>query len=349
MKPEYSLGKVDEVLEEVRVSADGEFYIQRLRVEDESGELKEVTFGDEFQPLNSLQKKSEGQRVILVSQPDFEGNIRTDIADAYRLPTVLWLFILFSIVVVWVGKKKGLFSIVGLVLTYVILLQFIVPQILSGADPIMVSLFGSLLIGSATMYLSHGYNLKSHIALGSMMLSLTVVAVLSYLSVKGAYLFGMGAEEAYFLQLGETATINLQGLLLGGIMLGALGVLDDVTVSQTSVVFQLRQAKKNINFGELYARGIEVGRDHVASLVNTLVLAYAGANMPLFLLFTIFDEVPTWVSLNSEVVVEEVIRTLTGSIGLVLAVPLTTLVATWFALKLKQKELDDMDHIGHSH
>jgi uncharacterized membrane protein len=121
--------------------------------------------------------------------------------------------------------------------------------------------------------------------------------------------------------------VNLQGLLLGGILLGALGILDDIAIAQVSVIFQLKEVNNKLSFKELYERGLKVGKDHVASLVNTLVLAYAGANLPLFLLFTINRDIPLWVTLNNEIIAEEVVRTLVGSMGLVLAVPITTLLA----------------------
>jgi uncharacterized membrane protein len=155
------------------------------------------------------------------------------------------------------------------------------------------------------------------------------------MAVKAAQLVGLGSEEAYFLQFTDTARINLQGLLLGGILLGALGVLDDITVSQVSIVYELFDAKKNISWLELYERGLAVGKDHVASLVNTLVLAYAGANLPLFLLLVLNTQTPTWVSLNSDILVEEIIRTIAGSIGLVLAVPLSTFLAAQIVTRRK--------------
>lgn len=350
MVQNYSVGTVTQVLEETRLFSSEDLFTQKLIVTASDGQEYTVDLGTEFEPINIQQRKAPGDKVITysVEQPQLTEPL-TVIADSYRIPTILWLFLLFAIIVVGVGKKKGLLSIIGMVASFLVLLQFIVPQILLGANPIVISLFGSLLIGSITVYLSHGYNIKSHIALFSMMTSLIAVAVLAFISVQTASLFGLGSEEAAFLQVGSTATINLQGLLLGGIMLGALGVLDDVTVSQVSVVFQLRAAKKTITFQELYNRAIAVGRDHVASLVNTLVLAYAGANMPLFLLFTINETVPTWVTLNSEIIVEEIVRTLTGSIGLVLAVPFTTAIAASYAMKLQQKEAEEMAHVGHGH
>lgn len=355
MESNYSVGTIEQILEETRFSPEEDLFFQTLRVRGEDGTEYTVTLGDQFQPIQKDQLRNEGETVVLYSAETDPGTFSTTIADTYRMPTVVWLSVLFAILVIGVSRKKGFLSIIGMVLSLVVLIKFIVPQILLGANPILISLFGSLLIGSLTVYLSHGYNLKSHIALFSMMVSLAFVSVISFVAVQTAGMLGLGSEEAAFLQVGATSNINLQGLLLGGIMLGALGVLDDVTVAQVSVVFQLRAAKKTIQFSELYKRSLEVGRDHVASLVNTLVLAYAGANMPLFLLFTTNSEVPTWVALNSEIIVEEVIRTLTGSMGLVLAVPLTTVIAATFAMKLKKDEIDEMgsvageEHAGHTH
>ncbi len=346
MQAKYSVGTIEQVLEETKFPSEEELFIQTLRVKDTDGTEYTVTLGDQFQPIHKNQLRSEGDSVVLYSSETEPGSTTTVIADSYRMPTVVWLCLLFAVLVVGVSRKKGFLSIIGMVLSLVVLMKFIVPQILLGANPILISLFGSLLIGSLTVYLSHGYNLKSHIALFSMMVSLTAVSILSYIAVQTASMFGLGSEEAAFLQVGATSNINLQGLLLGGIMLGALGVLDDVAVSQVSIVFQLRAAKKTIKFQELYNRALEVGRDHVASLVNTLVLAYAGANMPLFLLFTLNNSVPAWVTLNSEIIVEEVIRTITGSMGLVLAVPFTTLIAATFAMKLKRDEVDEMGSIS---
>lgn len=345
---QYFTGEVTNIEKQSEIEQqEGEFYTQEIRVKKGNGEELVIPVGSEFQPLNKNQLIPVGKKLILAEQTLVSGEKQTVVSDVFRLPVILGLSLLFFVVVVIVGKKEGLFSIFGMFISLGILLNYIMPQILAGTNPILVSLVGSLVIGAVTVYLSHGFKLKSHLALGSMMLSLLIVSLLSYISVKSAQLVGLGSEEAYFLQFGNTANINLQGLLLGGIMLGALGVLDDITVSQVSIVFQIRSLKEKISFWELYSRGLKVGQDHVASLVNTLVLAYAGANLPLFLLFTINDQVPKWVTLNSEVIVEEVIRTLTGSIGLVLAVPMTTALAAYFSLKKKAKEIDNSHGHGH--
>jgi len=348
--PTYFLGRVDTELERSVISELDQLFTQRILIKrDDTGELVEVSVGSQFQPLNRQQLIPEGRQLVLAEQTLSTGESEVVVADVFRLPTVLTLFVIFIVVVVVIGGKQGFFAFLGMALSILILLQFVVPQILSGANPIFISLVGALVIGAVTIYVAHGVNLKSHVALLSTVLVLALVVVLSYAAVTSAQLVGLGSEEAYFLQFGPHAVINLQGLLLGGILLGALGVLDDVTVSQVSIVFQLRAVKQKISKKELYARSLAVGKDHVASLVNTLVLAYAGANMPLFLLFVLNEQTPDWVTLNSDIIVEEVVRTLAGSIGLVLAVPVATALATWVALRKSSKEMEALTHVGHAH
>lgn len=348
VKPDYFTGTVLEILEQRVVDAERKLYVQHVQVKrNYDGQVSEITVGSEFQPLNEAQLLTIGRQVVLSEQQITAETRETVLADVYRLPTIGWLTALFAVIVIVVGRMRGLSALTGMAVSILILFKFIVPQILQGGNPLVISLFGSLLIGGVTLYIAHGWKIKSHIALASMISALVIVAILSYISVQSAQLVGLGSEEAYFLQFGNTATINLQGLLLGGIILGALGVLDDITVSQVSVIFQLRAAKKDISLSELYKRGLEVGKDHVASLVNTLVLAYAGANLPLFLLFMLNEQTPQWVTLNSEIIVEEVIRTITGSIGLVLAVPVATFLAAFVALRVPLKKIDDFH--GHAH
>lgn len=326
--PQYFTGKVVEILELQQLDSENGFYVQRVSVQrNDTQELVEVTVGSEFQPLNEQQLMTKGKKVVLAEQVLSDGSLEVVIADVYRMDTVYWLLGLFVVVVVVVGGIKGAASFVGMIVSVLVLLSYIIPQILSGSNPVLISLVGSLVIAALTVYIAHGVSKKSHVALLSISAVLFLVAGLAFMAVKTAQLVGLGSEEAYFLQFSDTARINLQGLLLGGILLGALGVLDDITVSQASIVFELKEAKKDISWHELYDRALNIGRDHVASLVNTLVLAYAGANLPLFLLFVLNEQSPDWVTLNSDVLVEEIVRTLAGSIGLVLAVPLSTFIA----------------------
>lgn len=349
-KPSYFTGTVVRILEKHLVDSEKKLYTQKAEVKrDDTDQLVIVEVGSEFQPLNEQQLLEVGRKVVLSEQQITPDERAVVVSDTYRLSTIAWMAVLFAVVVVIVGRMQGLGALTGMAVSVLILVKFIVPQILSGADPILISLVGSLAIGSLTLYIAHGFHMKSHIALVAMLVTLTVVALLAFTSVKAAQLVGLGSEEAYFLQFGNTNNINLQGLLLGGIILGALGVLDDITVSQVSVVFQLRAAKKNISLQELYFRGLEVGKDHVASLVNTLVLVYAGANLPLFILFMINDQVPQWVVLNSEIIVEEIIRTLSGSIGLVLAVPLATILAAIVVTRMPSEKIVKNHLHGHSH
>jgi uncharacterized membrane protein len=335
--------------------SESRLYTQQLEVRNPAtDELVTVSHGSEFQPLSEAQLLTRGDSLVLVdsgtavspqSPEGSEAQPQVQIADRYRLPTLTWILGGFFVLVLAVSGWRGGLSIVGMGISLVVLALYVVPQILSGANPLTVSMIGAFVIAALTVYLSHGFSVKSHLAFVSMMVTLLAVALLANTAVELAQLTGFGSEEAGFLAYGATSSINLQGLLLGGILLGALGVLDDICVSQISTVIELRRANTKWKLHELYAAGMRVGRDHVASLVNTLVLAYAGANLPLFILFSLAQDTPAWVHLNSELLAEEIVRTLVGSIGLVLAVPLTTLLVSIWAERTKSLPSDS----GHSH
>ncbi len=333
---EYINGKIHRITDEIRIPGDSPdqfFYIQKIEVErSDNHQTIQLQAGTEMQPLSASQKYSPGTSVILVKQSDANGQTQYAIADIYRIPAMFWLLAGFLLLVLLTARKKGISAILGMFMSLGVLMYFIVPHIIQGENPIIIALIGSVAVSIITVYMCHGWSLESHLAIFSMMLSLVAVGLLSYASVQAAHLAGLGSEDAMYLQFGSTAKINLQGLLLGGMMIGALGVLDDITLAQISVIHQLHDAKPEIDFTELYNRGLEVGKDHVASLVNTLILAYAAGSLPLFLLFTINTSQPAWVTLNSEVIAEEVVRTLTGSIGLVLAVPIATFIASYFMI-----------------
>lgn len=207
------------------------------------------------------------------------------------------------------------------------LVGFIIPSIIGGNNPFVMSLLGSGVIASASLYLSHGFSKRTTIALISTLLTLVLAAVLSIIFVEITRLSGAGTEESFFLQFGPLEQLNLKGLLLGGIIIGALGVLDDITTAQSAAVEEIHNANPKLSAKDLYKRGLSVGKEHIASLVNTLVLAYAGASFPLLLLFSIEDVEPFWVTLNHEYMVEEIVRTLVGSTALIFAVPITTYLA----------------------
>ena len=345
---QYSRGKIEKIIEQTEIrDHNGTFYIQKLEVKKDSGESVEIPFGSEQQPIDAARLFAVHDRVILVDQPGLDGNQETIIADRWRIPIIWWLGGLFFLLVIIVARQQGVSSIFGMIASVGILINFIIPQILAGAQPLLISLIGVVLIGGITMYLTHGWKLESHLALASILVTMGVVALLSMISVRLAHLTGMGDENAFYIQFNSAIQFNLKGLLLGGILLGALGVLDDICVAQVSVVRQLLEVNKKISLMELYQRSMAIGKDHVASLVNTLVLAYAGANLPLFLLFFLNKDIPIWVTLNQEIIIEEVVRTFAGSIGLVLAVPLTTVMAAW-VLYAKKDHLAQSG-FGHRH
>lgn len=348
--PTYLRGRVVDVLSVQTIPGDQELYAQNLRVMLEGGESVEVAAGTEFSPLRKSQLLKQGTPVIITKQTSPDGDLYS-VADVYRLPVVWMVVGIFVVAVVLIGRWQGLFSVIGMAMSLAVLLQFTVPKILGGENPFTISLITCVVISFLTLYVAHGWSVKTHIAQAGILSILAMVAMLSYAAVKAAHLVGMGSEEAFFLQYGDTAVIDLQGLLLGGILLGALGVLDDITVSQASIVFQLADANTKLGFKQLFVRAMAVGRDHIASLVNTLFLAYVGANTALFILFYINEQTPFWVALNSQQIVEEIIRTMVGSLGLVLAVPLTSAIAAFVVTKYRKQLAEELHrgHQGHSH
>lgn len=291
------------------------------------------SFPEVSKNVRALQK---GDHVIVVKQTGKETSY--GIYDRFRFTNSIFIAISFVILVLIVAGLRGLGSLLGLAISLSVILLFIVPQILNGQDPLFISIVGSLVIMVTTIYLAHGFSQRTTIAIASTFLSLVITGFLALLFVHLLRLTGGGNEDAYMLQFGEQA-INLKGLLLGGIIIGTLGVLDDTTTTQAATIFTLSEANTKLRSRELMSRGFTVGREHITSLVNTLVLAYAGASLPLFIFFVLNPlHQPVWVILNNEMVVEEIARTLAGSIGLILAVPITTVLAAFFAkysLKIK--------------
>lgn len=302
---------------------------------EEKGNIVNLEHAGVLQSASS-QKLIPGETVILIKTIQAD-TITYSVQDRYRLDTLIYIIIGFFILVILIAGKKGIGSIIGMIVSIFIILQFIVPQILQGKDPLLISIAGSLVIMLLTIYLAHGISRRTTIALGATAISLFATGILAYFFVNITDLTGLGSEDAYLLQFGP-ASINLKGLLLGGIIIGALGVLDDITTSQAAAVFEIARANKKLEFMDLVMRGYTVGKEHIASLVNTLVLAYAGASLSLFIIFVLNpSHQPYWVILNSQIIVEEAVRTLAGSIGLVLAVPIATILSAWAATKWREK------------
>lgn len=270
-----------------------------------------------------------GDTVILESVPNGEGGTMYIIREVYRVPALLMLAAVFFVAVFLLGGRTGIGSFFGLLLSIAILLGFVVPQILLGSPPLLISLIGSFAIAGSAIFLAHGFHKRTMVAVAATMITLVIAALIAVLFVASAHLFGLGTEEGMFIQTGGTAVTNLQGLLLGGIIIGALGVLDDITTAQVAAIDELSFANPKYGYQELRRAGLSIGREHVASLVNTLALAYIGASLPMFILFQMNDSVPLWVTMNTEFIAEEVVRTLVGSMALLFAVPISTHLAAY--------------------
>jgi uncharacterized membrane protein len=267
-------------------------------------------------------------------------------ADFERRRPLYLLAALFFLVVVALARFKGVRALVGLGLSLVVVTQFMVPAILEGSSALLVALVGSLAVMLLTVTLAHGTGVTSIAAILGASASLLATALLATLFVGLAQITGFSSEEATLLSSATGRDLSLQGLVLAGIVVGALGVLDDVTVSQASTVLALRRANPLQGFRRLFREALSVGRDHLSATVNTLVLAYVGAALPLLLIFenqgTTFGE-----AINREVVASEIVAMLVGSIGLVLAVPLTTALAAWLARGLPATALPAEAHHHH--
>ncbi len=245
-------------------------------------------------------------------------------ADFQRRSTLLWLAVAFAVVVVVLGGWRGAAALGGLVASVAVLLVFVLPAILDGRSPVLVAVVGAATIAFVALYTAHGFSRMTTVALIGTLAALMLTALLSVLVVGIAEFTGFVTEESALLTLFDD--IDVRGLLLAGIVLGAAGAIDDVTVTQASAVWELRAANPGLTSSQLFGRGLRIGRDHIASTVNTLLLAYAGAALPLLVLFVLSEQSLGTVA-NSEVVAVEIVRTLVGSIGLVAAVPLTTWMA----------------------
>lgn len=309
---------------------------QKLELTVMSGpqENKKIIIENGTMPLANEQKYHLDDKVMVSTIKGVDGKVSYYISDYMRRDALIVLFAIFILVTLFITKWRGLMSLLGMAISFLIIFSFILPQISSGANPIEIAILGSLIIIPVSFFLSHGFNKKTLVAIVGTLIALIITGLLSSFFVEAAKLTGFASEEAGFLQVAKQGAINMKGLLLAGIIIGVLGVLDDITISQSSIVFQLKEANTRLSIDELYKRAMNVGQDHISSMVNTLILVYTGAALPLLLLF-INNPHPFSQIINYEIIADEIVRTLVGSIGLVLSVPITTFIATLVASKKK--------------
>ncbi len=285
-----------------------------------------VDGGDRFvleQPLDSTISAGDA---ILVDLIDLGGGVEQAVFyDFQRGTPMLLLLILFVGAIVVLGRWRGVGALAGLAMSLVVIVVFALPALLDGSNSVAVALVAAGAIAFVALFLAHGRGLATAAALLSTFASLALTGILAWIFLTASKFTGFGDESVGFLDALGTQ-IDPRGLLLAGVVIGSLGVLDDVTVTQVSAVWELKRTVPDAGFGELYGRALRIGRDHISSTVNTLFLAYAGASLPLLLLFSEAQQGLASVA-TREVVAVEIVRALVGSIGLVASVPISTALA----------------------
>ena len=326
--------EVLEIVDEGQVDLGGvqqTYQIARVNIlEGEyAGIPMEIDYGKrQIRSDDYLMKAGDKMMVSISKTP--ENVVNAYFVDYVRTTPIIWLTVIFAIAIIAISSWKGIRALLSMAFSLFIIIGYIIPHILIGEDPLRVSIIGSIILLAVSLYLTYGWTLKTHAAVISMALVLLLTGALSGLFVIFAKLNGTGDENVMFLmQLMETP-INLRGLLLGGMIIGALGVLDDLVTTQASAVFELHHANPSLGFRGLYSSAMRIGQDHVAATVNTLVLAYAGASLPMLLMFSLGRGDYGYL-VNFSFIAEEIVRTLVGSLGLIAAVPLTTAIAIFLS------------------
>lgn len=324
-------GRVLSIIEEgFMPSEDGDQPYQVVELLVLEGKHKDRQFTIDYGRQHVLARNdllSVNQEILVSVSEIPDGTVFVDFVDYIRILPLLILTLIFVIVCVSVSGWKGISSLIGIGISIVVIIYYIIPQILSGQNPILISLLGSLLFLTITQYLVYGWTLKTHISLAAILISIVFTGLMAVISVEFTRLNGMGEESAMFL-MQQNDQMNLKNLLIAGMIIGALGILDDLVLGQTSTVIEMYRANPDMTLRERYIRSMNVGKDHIAATVNTLVLAYLGASLSLFLMFSTSD-VRIVNLINMNYMAEEIVRTLVGTIGLFMAVPITTFLACW--------------------
>ncbi len=313
--------------------------VQNIRAQILEGERA----GERVLVKNDYLKLKEGDKFYMNYLITVEGIEMFSVRDVDRRATLVILVGLFAFVVILFSGKQGVRSLLSLVGSFLMIIFVLLPLLLRGYAPIPTSILVGALVLFCAIYFTHGFNFSSTIAFAGTTSAVALTGILAYIAVHASRLSGFYSDETVYLNLNTHGTLNFEGLLLGGIIIGVLGVLDDIAVTQVAVVSELKHLNKDLTFKETYFKALRVGREHVSALVNTLVLAYAGVSLPLML----------WVSqsnssfstiINDEIFATEIVRTLVGSIGLILTVPITTFLAVYFAHRLKHTHTHSHGH-----
>lgn len=282
--------------------------------------------GEKVQVVNDHLKLKVGQTFFVQYVSDLEGNVSYQAIERDRLPVLLALFLLFAGTIIAFGGMQGVRSLLSLAGSFFVIMYLLLPQLLKGASPVLMSIFVAAIVLVLALYSTHGWRRTTHAAFLGTLATVTLTGILATLAVRVSELTGFSSDEAVYLNSQLGGMLDARGLLLGGIIIGILGILDDIAITQATVVAELKSVGAGLSNAEVYKRAIRVGKEHVGALVNTLALAYTGSALPL-LLFFVSDKTPALVALNGELVATEIVRTIIGSLGLIMAVPITTALA----------------------
>ncbi len=336
--------QVIEIIREEKRSIPGtsaEAIVQEVRVEILSGEAE----GQVATFENDLAKLEIGDAIFVNRMVAIDGVEYFSFKDIDRRFSLLALLIFFSAILLFISGWHGARALVSLGVSVAIILFVLVPLLLAGYSPVLVSVGVAALMLAFVLFFTHGINPRSVTAFIGTLGAVVVTGVIATIWVKVSGLTGLSSDASVYLNFSTKGSLDFSGLLLGSIIIGLLGVLDDVSITQASVVAELKLANEQLGFRELYQRALRVGRDHIGSLVNTLAFAYIGVALPLVLLLAAAES-DVMLSLNQEMVAAELIRILVGSIGLVLAVPFTTMAAAWW---YDSHSIDESPGVGDRH
>lgn len=322
--------QITQIVEEGQINLNGKNQLyQVMQVEVLEGDYKGQSFQIDYgkhQVRSDNFRFGVGDRVYVEVDKTPTGDLRAFYIDYVRSQPLAILAGAFILSMLIMGRWKGFGSLIALGISMWMIINYVIPHILAGEDPVKVSLIGSTILVGVTLYLTYGWNLKTHASVLSILLALLLTGVLTVLFVYLTRLTGYGDENTLYLIQSSAVQIDPRGLLLGGMIIGSLGVLDDLVTSQSAAVVEIHDANPSLGFRRTFQKAMRIGEDHVAATVNTLVLAYTGASLPLLLVFTLGNGSFSFF-INSEVLAEEIVRTLVGSMGLIAAVPISTLIA----------------------
>lgn len=298
---------------------------------------------------NDYIELSQGKKFFIQKHIDETTQVEVySVSEPNRLPSIIFFTVLFLVILFTFGGIQGVRGLISLIISLVLIIFVLIPSMLKGYSPILVSLIVSSVIIVLGSYITHGFNRTTTAAVMGMIGAVGITGILSFIAVHSTYLSGFSSDESIYLQSATQGLFNVQGLLLSGILIGLLGVLYDAAISQAVAIEELLRANKTMSIKELYKRGIRIGREHIGALVDTLAIAYVGASLPLLLLVVHSGGSGSLAyTINREIFATEIIRTLVGSIGLILAVPLTTYISV---LVLKNsKNLGQRESTHHHH